>query len=51
MPSPKCIVFKKQDLTDEQLTALAAAVPLASECLKCERRKDGKLEKICYIQL
>ena len=47
----KCIVFKKQDLTDEQLVALSTTVPLSSECLGCPRRKEGKLEKFCWVRV
>ena len=51
MLNPKCIVFKKPELTDADLEQLVVAIPLTIECLDCKRRKEGKLEKMCWKSL
>lgn len=48
---PKCFVFKSPLLTDEDLEQIKTAIPLAIECLQCQRRKDKKLEKMCWKSL
>lgn len=48
MPRPKCIVFKKKDITEAQLKELAKTIPLAEDCLECDWRKNDILEKFCW---
>ena len=50
MPNnPKCIIFKMATPpTDEQVQTMVDTVPFATNCVSCSRRKDGKLEKMCW---
>jgi len=52
MLRPKCIVFKAKlaalILTDANLEALGVSMPLALECINCQRRQEDKLEKFCW---
>jgi hypothetical protein len=46
---PKCILFKMDPPPDEAvIRKIAETIPWALNCIDCARRKEGKLEKICW---
>ena len=49
MPNnPKCLLFKLEPpATDSQVQAMVTSIPHMAQCVSCERRKKGELEKMC----